>query len=171
MLAWTFISLFKIPGTSNLWATCGPSHPAASPAPCRYGVCSAPLSGPARPWKHPHGQQPHIVYHWHCWAAAGTQAGCRTCWFPLWQIILCTLVHWLDTVLWTVKHMQLCLVFWLRNLRTGLKIAEKINFFVYLQTHFQLTYNYITCEFSNGVYIHADIQLKVSVMFCVFIAF
>lgn len=58
----------------------------------------------------------------------------------LWQIILCILIYWLNSVLWTAKNMQACFLFWYRNLRLGFKISAKsIDFSVYLQFHFQLT--------------------------------
>ena len=33
------------------------------------------------------------------------------CWLKQWQIIVFILIHWLNTVLWTMKNMQLCFSF------------------------------------------------------------
>lgn len=82
-------------------------------------------------------QQPNITVqlalsglkpeHWEAW-----------CWLKLWQVILCTVIHWLHAVLWREKtcSCDLCLI----KIWECFNIAEKNQFFfflVYLLLQFQ----------------------------------
>ena len=109
-----------------------PAHPAATL--CNHGYNSAPLSGPAQPWVHTHCSAPTEQL-----CAVGTASAESRTWrghkAVLTQVMANNCmhldIHWLNAVLWTAKNVQLCFMFWERNLRISSKAADFF-FFVYL---------------------------------------
>jgi len=94
------------------------------------------------------------------WAETGAQGAVQG-WLKGWQIGLCILVHWLHTVLWTVKNRQLCFLLWSRNLRTAFRVAKKVwVFFGTFMTIF-CQHKCTACRFSNVcVELQSDFQHK-----------
>lgn len=61
-----------------------------------------------------------------CWLKSGHgESSAVQSWLKRWQIVACIVIHWLNTLLWAVKNMQSCFLFWWRNLRIGFKIPKK----------------------------------------------
>ena len=95
--------------TRHPWATCGPAQPILWLPPLHATMA---LSWPH--WAPIAQQQPNIGL---LLMLSGLKPGHREgsaalCWLKWWQIVVCILIPWLNTVLWTVKNRQPCFLFW-----------------------------------------------------------
>lgn len=102
-----------IAGISNTHPTCwmrpSPAHPAAlpCPAPSWWQLCPAM-------WPSPHHSTATKLQRavGTIWAENGPWGGQSAAVTQGKQIILCVMIHWVNTVLLTEKNMQSCFPFW-----------------------------------------------------------
>lgn len=66
----------------------------------------------------------------------------------------CILIHWLNTVLWTVKNMQLCVLLLIKEFKNGFQDwqKKKSQFFLYVCSSIFSLHKCIIYKYSNGVY-------------------
>lgn len=141
-----------------------PAHPAATfcPAPSWWWLCPRNNLSPAL-GTHPSLRSNHTVVCDQCCLSWNRGTGHSAVLTHEMANTFCILIHWLNTVLWTVKNMQLCVLLLIKEFKNGFQDwqKKKSQFFCMFAVPFLV---YTNALFTNipmeCIELQSDIQLK-----------